>query len=271
MKKHNRTWSVYEQNLLLKAGFHYSDLAALARKFPTKPVEQLVGWIEFCQTQFKINDQVLIPRVETEQLVGLAFEFGQQLMENWEDRCEQSAINIADVGTGSGVIGLSLLKKVVTNFDQSAKLFKFYLSDISSAAVGLAKENLQRLKIDQGFDQTIFLQSDLLSSYPEQLNFDLIVANLPYIPSHRLESLPNCVFKHEPIEALDGGTDGLQLIRKLIKQAQGKLKPHGQVMLEIDSQVRINETSLGLSADSLNFEIIKDQFKRQRFVRLFKT
>src|SRR5690606_36270933 len=124
----------------------------------------------------------------------------------------QPAPTIADLGTGSGVIGISLASLLL----EKGLAGKFWLSDLSAPAITLAQHNWQQLIGDQLTAE--FLVSDLLKEFPTDLKFDLILANLPYIPSDRIPYLESSVIDYEPHLAVDGGEDGLKYIRELLIQ-----------------------------------------------------
>ena len=113
----------------------------------------------------------------------------------------------------------------------------------------------------------MWLKSNLFDSYLKNLKFDLIVANLPYIPSARIPKLPESVKDFEPHLALDGGSDGLKLINKLIAQSQSRLKPKGVLLLEIDETHKIKDLKL---PKNFRARIIKDLFGKKRFLRIDK-
>jgi release factor glutamine methyltransferase len=170
------------------------------------PLQHLLGTVDFLGFIFATDARALIPRPETEQLVEFV------LAEGAFDR-------IVDVGTGSGVIALSLALKrpdcAIT------------ACEISPDALALARENAERHGLA---DRVTFLESELLSAAPGP--FDAVVANLPYIPSAEIASLSREV-RHDPALALDGGADGLDLIRRLAAEAAAKLAPGGLIALEI--------------------------------------
>jgi release factor glutamine methyltransferase len=169
------------------------------------PLQHLLGTVEFCGRVFKSDPRALIPRPETEQLVERALTYGP-------------LTSILDVATGSGVIPISLAlerpEAMVT------------ATDISPDALSLARENASLL----GAERILFHQSDLMP--PGEELFDLITANLPYIPSGEIAGLSREV-RHDPILALDGGADGLDLVRRLIPLASARLAPGGHLLLEI--------------------------------------
>ena len=175
------------------------------------PLPYILGTWEFYGRNFKVTPTVLIPRPETELIVDLALSYGK----------EKETLLIVDVGTGSGAIAVSLS----ANFQQSTVV----AIDISRKALTIAKENA----IAHNQKRIKFLQADLLA--PLKTKFNLICANLPYIPSRKLSSL--AVAKWEPKLALDGGQSGLDHIERLLQQTVHRLKPEGCILLEIESSL----------------------------------
>lgn len=186
-----------------------------------KPLPYILGEWSFFGRSFIVTPDVLIPRPETELLVERAIQHANLL----------SHPNIVDVGTGSGIIAVSLAAEIpyadVTAVDKSMK------------ALSIAKQNAVRHQQTQ----IKFLASDLLS--PIHRQFDLICANLPYIPSSTLEKLD--VFKQEPRLALDGGMDGFSSIKSLLNQAQAHLTVPGVILLEIESTLGKQAVKLAIS------------------------
>lgn len=174
------------------------------------PLQHLLGTVEFCGRVFKSDARALIPRPETEQLVERAL--------NYPVLSKPSA-TILDVATGSGVIPISLALE--------RPEAKITATDISSEALALACENATLL----GVATIDFEEADLLPFSTTQL-FDLITANLPYIPSGDIAALSREVH-HDPLLALDGGREGLDLIERLIPQAATRLASGGWLLLEI--------------------------------------
>ena len=171
------------------------------------PLQHLLGTAEFCGHLFTCDARGLIPRPETEQLVELIL------------KSSPNAASILDVGTGSGVIAISLALALPTS--------KVSACDLSPAALSLAQENAARHQLDA---RMTFFQSDLLAAVSE--TFAVIAANLPYIPSADIPSLSREVQK-DPLTALDGGPDGLVLVERLIAAATSRLAPGGLLALEI--------------------------------------
>lgn len=243
-----RKLSPYEKTHLQRFGKNKINIA----DYGEMPVEYITGLVEFGGQVFEVNSEVLIPRVETEELVNLTLE----------KMANKSGLIIADVGCGSGAIGISVWLKA------KQKIKKLYLSDISEPAIEATKKNLKKI-VGENNRVEIF-KSDLLESYPE-IKFDLILANLPYIPSARVAVLDESVREHEPHLALDGGSDGLKYISQLVKQARKKLNPGGIIILEVDYTHDEEFLRKNLELGELKLETRQDQFQRMRFVVLSKN
>ena len=178
------------------------------RRGEGEPLQHLLGTVEFCGLTFLCDKRALVPRPETEQLVELA----ESKIENRESR-------IVDVGTGSGVIALSLAAK----FPEA----KILAADVSDDALALAQENASRLNLT---GRVRFLKSRLLESVEGA--FDLIVANLPYVSTQDRHTLSREVL-HDPEIALFAGAQGDELVHELIADAPSRLRPGGMLALEI--------------------------------------
>jgi len=179
------------------------------RRGTREPLQHVLGTAEFHGRTFACDKRALVPRPETEQLVELALEIAK----------DKPAATILDIGTGSGVIVLTIALEL-----PSATL---HATDLSPDALALAAENAARHALT---DRIVFHQADLLP--PDGTRFDLIIANLPYIPAEEIASLSPEV-RHDPASALDGGPDGLDLVRRLIETAPDRLAPGGALLLEI--------------------------------------
>jgi len=187
-----------------------------------EPLPYVLGRWEFFGLDFELTSDVLIPRPETELLVERAIAW----LEAHPDRR-----HAADVGTGSGCIGIALAANMPD--------LEVMATDISPAAVNLARRNAARNGVVQRME---FQICDL---FPPEAEFNLIVANLPYIPTKTLQNLS--IFGREPTMALDGGADGLQFIRGLLTAAPDRLIPGGLLLMEI-------EASEGAAALSLAYD-----------------
>jgi release factor glutamine methyltransferase len=193
------------------------DLAQLLeRRLKREPLAYILGRKEFYGVNLLVNSNVLIPRPETESLVEHALFMALMGMET-------PALVIADVGTGTGAIAINLALHL-----PRARIFAI---DSSDAALDVASYNIRGHNVA---DRVTLLQGDLLEPLPEPV--DLIVANLPYLPTDRIPTLQPEI-QWEPRQALDGGADGLDAIRRLLAQAAGgKLKEAGVVLLELDPE-----------------------------------
>jgi release factor glutamine methyltransferase len=180
------------------------------RRGQGEPLQHLLGTVEFCGQTFLSDKRAMVPRPETEELVELLSS---------EIKDQRSEIRMVDVGTGSGVIALSLAKQF-----PRAKIFAV---DVSEDALALARENAARLGLA---DRVQFQKGDLLENLNERL--DLIAANLPYISMKARDSLAREVL-HDPEVALFGGPTGDELVRRLIEQGPAHLQPGGLLALEI--------------------------------------
>ena len=178
------------------------------RRGEGEPLQHLLGTVEFCGQTFLCDRRAMVPRPETEELV----EFLKSEIRNPKSE-------IVDVGTGSGVIALSL----AAEFPEA----KILAVDVSEEALALAEENAARLNLS---DKVRFLKSHLLEKVDGA--FDLIVANLPYISTQDRHTLSREVLR-DPEMALFAGAQGDELVRELIAQAPARLRPGGLLALEI--------------------------------------
>ena len=193
------------------------------------PLPYIVGHWEFYGLDLDITKDVLIPRPETELLVEKAI--------TWL-RASPERRTVADIGTGSGAIAVTLAMHV-----PDARILA---TDVSYAALTIAKHNAEKFHVHHKID---FLQCDILPQHIDPLSteghFDLICANLPYIPTETLHNLS--IYGNEPTLALDGGTDGLDLYRRLLQLAPQWLAPNGKILLEIEATQGVK--ALGLAYD----------------------
>lgn len=246
-----RTFNAYEYNHLVSFGFDPIALSATVEQ--DIPVEYISNKVKFHGRIFNLSRDTLIPRHETEELVDLAIK---------EIKTVSSTTTFADIGTGSGAIGVTFAAELAAkNINYSG-----YLSDISEQALEITKNNAEEiLEYKENTENSIntinIFKADLLKGYPENIKFDVIFANLPYIPSGRLPELENSVKNYEPHSALDGGPDGLQYIRELLKQSQNNLNSKGIILLEVDD----SHTNASEFSKDWDIEILKDSNKNTRF------
>lgn len=203
------------------------------RRGQGEPLQHLLGTVEFAGRIFLCDNRALVPRPETEQLVGLL-----------KTRIPQPASRILDVGTGSGVIALSL----AANFPEA----KITATDISEEALALARENSARLELQ---DKVAFVKGDLLAEITGA--FDLIAANLPYVPAVDRPILSREVL-HDPEIAVFGGERGDELVRKLIDAAPGHLSLGGLLALEVGIGQADDLVSLLAEKNYHDIEAIRD-------------
>ncbi|MCH2309634.1 MAG: peptide chain release factor N(5)-glutamine methyltransferase [SAR202 cluster bacterium] len=187
-----------------------NDIAELVqRRLANEPLSYITGTREFYSLDFQITSAVLIPRQETETLVDEVIKIAKE-----------NPLKIVDVGTGSGAIAIALAVNL--------PLAKIIATDISVDALHVAESNT---KMNDVFSRINLKQGNLLDVLDEKV--DVIVSNPPYIPSNQIEHLQPEV-KKEPHIALDGGSDGLEYIRKLIGNCSEKLNNNGHIFIEID-------------------------------------
>jgi len=184
------------------------------RRLQHEPSAYILGQCQFCGIDLYVDPRVLIPRPETELLVGEALAFaGQRFPQGWGCRA-------ADVGTGSGALAVALALRLPQTI--------IYATDVSPGALEVARVNCGRHGVEE---RVRLLEGDLLQPLPETV--DLIIANLPYVEEKDLPDLMPEIRDYEPMAALAGGEDGLEKMERLLSQAGEKLRPGGAVMLEI--------------------------------------
>jgi len=182
---------------------------AIKRRVKREPVAYITGKKEFWSTNFTVNHATLVPRPETELLIYKIVKF-----------YKNKRINILDIGTGSGCILLSILKEL--QFSRGVGI------DISAKAIQIAKINANNLALLHRSKFTVSNISQFCSGI-----YDLIVSNPPYIPLKDLKNLSKDIINHEPLVALNGGIDGLDLIKKIIYKSTRLLKRNGLFAIEI--------------------------------------
>ena len=202
------------------------------------PVAYIIGEKEFMGLPFKVTPDTLIPRPDTEILV-------ENVLANAD---KQEAVKIADIGTGSGAIILSLLANLPKAQGKTV--------DIAAKAVEVAKENAQSLQVA---DRCEFFVGDLFAPFAESGDkFDIIVSNPPYIPQADIATLEADVRAYEPVSALTDGGDGLSYYRRLLSEGKRYIKENGFIALEIGIYQAQAVKQIALDNGWQNIKIVKD-------------
>jgi len=217
----------------------YKDL--ILRRKKNEPIAYILKRKEFWSIDFNLNRNVLIPRPETEFIV-------EEVIKKYRYR---NAINILDIGTGSGCILLSLLK----NLENSRGIG----IDRSKKAIKIAQKNCSYLKLQT---RSKFINCNIDNFRLDQ--YDIIVSNPPYICSHRVRYLSRDIRDYEPIEALDGGVDGMRTTIRIVKKSQKLLKKGGHLYIEIGEK-QFNKLSNILLKN--NFRIVKKVYDYRKNLR----
>ncbi|UCD83780.1 MAG: peptide chain release factor N(5)-glutamine methyltransferase [Deltaproteobacteria bacterium] len=234
----------------------FSDFKSLIRRRGQRePLQYLTGKQEFWSLNFKITEDVLIPRPETELLVEEAVKIISE---------ESSSVpkpRILDLGTGCGIISIALAKEI-----GSARILA---TDISRTALEVARENAARHRLE---DKILFLCGNLFGPLKDdRLCFNLIISNPPYIPSGGFGQLEPEVRDFEPHQALNGGEEGLEFLHRIADQADRFLLPEGWLLLEVGEGQA--EKVAGLLKESPRYQtpmIVKDYSGRPRVVKARK-
>jgi release factor glutamine methyltransferase len=221
-----------EAALLAAAADDETALATMvARRADGEPLEQVVGYADFCGVRVRLRPGVFVPRVRSQFLVRTA-------VQNTRPHA-----TVVDLCCGSGALGLAVRAQVPT--------ITLHAADIDPQATACARDNLPAGDVHEG---------DLFNALPEQLkgNVDILLANVPYVASRHLPFLPAEARDHEPPVALDGGPDGLDVFRRVLKEVVNWLSPGGLLLSEItEAQIDAATTAItgaGLEASTAHEE-----------------
>ena len=229
-------------------------MSYISRAVQNEPVQYIIGKQEFMGLTFSVNKSVLIPRSDTEILVEEVINIVKTEINNTSDaEIVDKNINILDMCTGSGAIIISLahyLKDYNINY---------YASDVSGDAIEVATQNGENNDVNINF-----MISDLFKSIPE-IKFDIIVSNPPYVERNVIENLDENV-KREPYIALDGGIDGLDFYKEIIKESNKFLNKNGYLCFEIGYNQRESVTNLLKENDYVDIHCIKDLGQNDRVI-----
>ncbi|WP_270180392.1 peptide chain release factor N(5)-glutamine methyltransferase [Alkalihalobacillus sp. CinArs1] len=243
--------NVSRTELLLRMREEMPDFEGFAQKIRVHasgvPIQHLVEREEFYGRTFRVNKHVLVPRPETEELVEGIVSRGQALF-------GEKSLSIADIGTGSGAIAISLALEL----DRASVT----AVDISEEALTVAKENAKILKAPVSF-----LHGDLVDPLKGK-QFDIVVSNPPYISQEEYEELDSLVKDHEPILALVGGEDGYDLYRRLAKDLPDVMASPGLIGFEVgEKQARTVAEMLRVSfGDRIEVDVVNDISGKERMV-----
>ena len=219
----------------------------IRRRGTAEPLQYIIGNVEFCGMNFKVNPSVLIPRPETELLIEKVLEFVDK----------NEALKILDIGTGSGNIAISLSKHL-----PNAHLTAI---DISEDAINIAKENSEINNIN---GQVKFYRLDFMNeNLQKNNNFDLIVSNPPYVSLKDYSDLSPELLKYEPRIALTDDDDGLNFYREISKKAKSLLKTGGKIFYEVGlgQSKEVKNLLIGNGFDEI--EVFKDYSNIERVIK----
>jgi release factor glutamine methyltransferase len=189
----------------------------LLRRLRREPVAYIIGEKDFWSRSFKVTPDVLIPRPETEILVAEALKIYEEMNHGFQEQ-----FHILEIGTGSGVIGVTLAKEIPKAL--------ILATDVCERALRIAEENARRHEVK---DRIQFLLGDLFNPIPKGMAFDMIVTNPPYVPREQLSFLMPEVRDYEPHQSLDGGDQGLDFYRQVFPRIGEFLKSGGWFVGEI--------------------------------------
>ncbi|MEG0619657.1 MAG: peptide chain release factor N(5)-glutamine methyltransferase [Raoultibacter sp.] len=221
----------------------------VTRRATGEPLQYITGEVGFRYITLKVEPGVLIPRPETEVLVGLGLAA--------LGACDQAtdAYLVADLCTGTGCVACSIAHENPASH--------VIATDISPDAVQLARKNSEALGLDARIE---VIECDLGAGIDAQLmgTFDLVISNPPYVPSSVVKTIPDEVKNFEPALALDGGPDGLDLFRRLLPFAHGALKPGGTLAVELHEEGMEHAASLAEKAGFTAVDIVHDLADKPR-------
>lgn len=213
-------------------------LKLISKRADKMPVQYILNNCEFMSLPFYVDENVLIPRPDTEILVEMAIDY-------FVDNVNSNNNNIAiEIGSGSGCIPISIAYYV--------KNINIISADISRNAIEISKRNAKTNNVEHNIT---FIESNLFDKIPDELkgNIDAVISNPPYIESAELMELGDNVINYEPLNALDGGNDGICFYREIVKNSKEYLKANGALFFEIGYNQTESVTKL---LEGNNFEVI---------------
>ena len=255
--KMNRSSIYVNSDRELKVAEKLELVDMVKKRLKRIPIQYITSHQEFMGMDFLVEKGVLIPRPETEILV-------EEVIKRLKNYKCSNILEVADLGTGTGVIAIS-----IANFINNITV---YATDISKKSLQIALKNAQKHDCK---DKIIFLQGDLFKPFKnkiEKLSLEAIISNPPYIDSYDFKSLPPEVKNNEPKIALFGGIDGLDYYRKIIRKSPQYLKKKGFLALEVGAGQARKVKELILKENNFNqdIEIIKDYLGIERVVIAYR-
>lgn len=187
----------------------------IGKRKSSYPLQYILGEREFWGMDFKVSEGVLIPRQDTEILI-------EETLKKLKDNKHKSNLKGFEIGVGSGIISITLLKEIET--------LTMIGVDINDKAIELTKANALKHEVS---DRLCILNSNLFEKINKENQFDFIISNPPYIETKVIDSLQEDIKQHEPKLALDGGEDGLDFYRAIIEQSKSYISPEGFIAFEI--------------------------------------
>lgn len=204
------------------------------------PLQYILGEREFWGMDFKVSEGVLIPRQDTEILI-------EETLKKLKDNKHKSNLKGFEIGVGSGIISITLLKEIET--------LTMIGVDINDKAIELTKANALKHEVS---DRLCILNSNLFEKINKENQFDFIISNPPYIETKVIDSLQEDIKQHEPKLALDGGEDGLDFYRAIIEQSKSYISPEGFIAFEIGYNQAEAVKKIFVENGYLNVTIAKD-------------
>jgi release factor glutamine methyltransferase len=255
--------ALYRDNPLLSPLQLEALKKILERRRRREPVQYIIGHTDFYGLTIKVGPGVLIPRPETEIVVEEVIEtvkgrqskvFRQSLRDQGQSTTERG-LKILDLCTGSGCLALALAKE----FPKANVIG----TDISEAALGYARQNSQI----NGIKNVTFLKGSLFEPL-EGMQFDIVVSNPPYIRRNELEGLQREISEWEPMEALDGGEDGLRFYREVLLGSRGYMKEDGFIVMEMGDGESGDVAAMARNLGFRNISVCKDYSAMERVLHI---
>ena len=234
-------------------GFHLKQWKSILSDLKIqKPIQYILGETEFYGLRFLVNENTLIPRQETEELVELIVK------DEEKGKREKKKVRILDVGTGSGCIAISLVANI-----HNAQVFAI---DVSEKALATAKKNAEVNKVN-----VVFLLKNILETEDLEQQFDIIVSNPPYVRNSEKAEIKANVLKYEPHLALFvEDTDALHFYRKITELAKKNLNPNGKLYFEINQYLGKETVQLLEDLGFKNVELKKDIYGNDRMIKCMR-